>query len=386
MKITDVKTFVVDCFRTNWVFVKVYTDEGICGVGEGTLEYKEKALCGAVEHIKNYLVGKDPRQIEKHYHDIYRDAYWRGGAVLMSALSAVECALWDILGKSLGVPVYQLLGGKGNDDCRIYVNGWFAGAKTPDEFAEKAKIAVKRGITAMKWDPFGKSYLQISNKDLDTALECVAKVREAVGKNVDILIEGHGRFDVPTGIKIAKELEQFKPMWFEEPVPPNNIEALKAVRDKSPVAISAGERLYTRFDYNPLFAARAADYIQPDVSHAGGIMELKKIAAIAESNYIPFAPHNPSGPVANAATLQLAACCPNFCILEIMYSDVDYRKFVTDERLVYENGRIKIGDKPGLGIELNEEECLKHPYAEHNLRHYTGALTDIRPPKTEFYF
>lgn len=386
MKITDVKTFVVDCFRTNWVFVKVYTDEGICGVGEGTLEYKEKALCGAVEHIKNYLVGKDPRQIEKHYHDIYRDAYWRGGAVLMSALSAVECALWDILGKSLGVPVYQLLGGKVNDDCRIYVNGWFAGAKTPDEFAEKAKIAVKRGITAMKWDPFGKSYLQISNKDLDTALECVAKVREAVGNGVDLLIEGHGRFDVPTGIKIAKELEQFKPMWFEEPVPPNNIEALKAVRDKSPVAISAGERLYTRFDYNPLFAARAADYIQPDVSHAGGIVELKKIAAIAESNYIPFAPHNPSGPVANAATLQLAACCPNFCILEIMYSDVDYRKFVTDERLVYENGRIRIGDKPGLGIELNEEECLKHPYAEHNLRHYTGALTDIRPPKTEFYF
>ena len=386
MKITDIKTFVVDCFRTNWVFVKVYTDEGICGVGEGTLEYKEKALCGAIEHIKNYLTGKDPRTIEKHYHDIYRDAYWRGGAVLMSALSAVECALWDILGKSLGVPVYQLLGGRVNEDCRIYVNGWFSGAKTPDEFAEKAKAAVKRGVTAMKWDPFGKSYMQISNKDLDTALECVAKVREAVGNDVDLLIEGHGRFDVPTGIKIAKELEQFKPMWFEEPVPPDNIDALKAVRDKSPVAISAGERLYTRFDYNKLFALRAADYIQPDVSHAGGIAELKKIAAAAEANYIPFAPHNPSGPVANAATLQLAACCPNFCILEIMYSDVDYRKKVTNENLVYENGRIKIGDKPGLGIELNEEECLKHPYVEHNLRHYTGALTDIRPPKTEFYF
>ena len=386
MKITDIKTFVVDCFRTNWVFVKVYTDEGICGVGEGTLEYKEKALCGAIEHIKNYLTGKDPRTIEKHYHDIYRDAYWRGGAVLMSALSAVECALWDILGKSLGVPVYQLLGGRVNEDCRIYVNGWFSGAKTPDEFAEKAKAAVKRGVTAMKWDPFGKSYMQISNKDLDTALECVAKVREAVGNNVDLLIEGHGRFDVPTGIKIAKELECFKPMWFEEPVPRDNLDALKAVRDKSPVAISAGERLYTRFDYNKLFALRAADYIQPDVSHAGGIAELKKIAAAAEANYIPFAPHNPSGPIANAATLQLAACCPGFSILEIMYSDVDYRKKVTNENLVYENGRIKIGDKPGLGIELNEEECLKHPYAEHNLRHYTGALTDIRPPRTEFYF
>ena len=386
MKITDVKTFVVDCFRTNWVFVKVYTDEGIAGVGEGTLEYKEHALEGAVEHLKNYLLGKDPRNIERLYHDIYRDAYWRGGAVLMSALSAVECALWDILGKSLGVPVYTLLGGKANEDCRIYVNGWFAGAKTPREFAEKAKIAVKKGVTAMKWDPFGKSYLQISNADLTNALECVAAVREAVGDKIDLLIEGHGRFDVPTGIKIAKELEQFKPMWFEEPVPPNNLEALKAVRDKSPVAISAGERLYTRFDYNELFRTRACDYIQPDISHAGGIMELKKIAAIAEANYIPFAPHNPSGPVANAATLQLAACCPNFCILEIMYSDVDYRKYVTNENLVCENGRIRIGDQPGLGIDLNEEECLKHPYVEHNLRHYTGALTDIRPPKTEFYF
>ena len=386
MKITDLKTFVVDCFRTNWVFVKVYTDEGIDGVGEGTLEYKERALVGAIDHIRDYLIGKDPLTIEKHYHDIYRDAYWRGGAVLMSALSAVEMALWDILGKYSGMPVYQLLGGKVNDDCRIYVNGWFSGAKTPAEFAEKAKIAVERGVTAMKWDPFGKSYLTISNKDLNTAIECIGAVREAVGNEVDLLIEAHGRFDVPTGIKIAQEVAQFKPMLLEEPVPPNNLEALKAVKDKSPVPISAGERLYTRFDYNELFRLRAADYIQPDISHAGGIMELKKLAAIAEAHYIPFAPHNPSGPVANAATLQIAACCPNFNILEIMYSDVDYRKHITTESLEYDNGRIKIGDKPGLGIELNEEECLKHPYVEHNLRHYTGALTDIRPAKTEFYF
>ncbi len=386
MKVTDIRTFVVDCYRTNWVFVKVYTDEGITGVGEGTLEYKEKALVGAVEHIRDYLIGKDPRQIEKHYHDIYRDAYWRGGAVLMSALSAVETALWDILGKSLNVPVYQLLGGKVNEDCRIYVNGWFSGAKEPEEFGEKARIAVQRGVTAMKWDPFGKSYLQISNHDLDKALRCIAAVRDAVGDKVDLLIEAHGRFDVPTAIKIAREVEPFKPMFLEEPVPPNNAEALAEVREKSPIAIAAGERLYTRYDYAELFRRRAADYIQPDVSHAGGIMELKKIAAEAETHYIPFAPHNPSGPVANAATLQLAACCPNFCILEIMYSDVEYRRYVTNENLVYENGRIHIGDRPGLGIEIDEEECLKHPYAEHTLRHYTGALTDIRPPRTAFYF
>ncbi|MBE7042292.1 MAG: galactonate dehydratase [Ruminococcaceae bacterium] len=386
MKITDIQTFVVDCYRTNWVFVKVMTDEGIDGIGEATLEYKEKALLGAVEHLKEALVGKNPRQIEKLYHDCYRDAYWRGGAVLMSALSAVETALWDILGKSLGVPVYQLLGGKVHDKVRIYVNGWFAGAKTPKEFGEKAKIAVKRGITAMKWDPFGKAYLELSNQELQTALECVAAVRDAVGNQVDLLIEGHGRFNVPTGIKIAKELEQFKPMLFEEPVPPDNLEALKAVRDKSPVAISAGERLYTRQAYLTLLESRAADFIQPDISHAGGIMELKKIAAMAEARYIPFTPHNPSGPVANAATLQLAACCPNFSILEIMYSDVDYRKDITTEELHYENGYLTIPDKPGLGLELNLEECAKHPYQPHTLRHYTGALTNIRPAKTEFYF
>ncbi len=386
MKVTDVKTFVVDCFRTNWVFVKVYTDAGVDGVGEATLEYKEKALLGAVEHIKEYLIGKNPLEIEKHAHDIYRDAYWRGGPVLMSALSAVETALWDILGKTLGVPVYQLLGGKYHDQVRIYVNGWFAGAKTPEEFAQKAKIAVERGVTAMKWDPFGKSFMNISNQELSTALDCIGAVRDAVGNKVDLLIEGHGRFNVTTGIKIAQELAQFKPMFFEEPVPPDSIDALKAVREKSLVAISAGERLYSRHDYMPLFEKRAADYVQPDISHAGGIMELKKIAAMAETYYIPFAPHNPSGPVANAATLQLAACCPNFCILEIMYSDVEWRKDVTNESLSYQNGYLTIPDRPGLGIEINEAECLKHPYQVHTLRHYTGALTDIRPAKTTFYF
>ena len=386
MKVTDVKTFVTDCFRTNWVFVKVYTDAGIDGVGEATLEYKEKALVGAVEHIKEYLVGKDPRDIELHWHTIYRDAYWRGGAVLMSALSAVETALWDILGKSLNVPVYQLLGGKVRDKVRIYVNGWFAGAKEPEEFGEKAKIAVQRGVTAMKWDPFGKNYLEISNKDLDKALRCVDEVRKAVGNDVDLLIEGHGRFNIPTSVKIAKELEQFKPMLFEEPVPPDNLDALKEVKMRSNISISAGERLYTRWDYKRMFDLMAADYIQPDVSHAGGISELKKIAAEAECRYIAFAPHNPSGPVANAATLQLAACCQNFSILEIMYSDVDYRKDVTNEALEYEDGFIKIPDKPGLGIEIDEAECEKHPYQVHTLRHYTGALTDIRPAKTEFYF
>ena len=386
MRIRDIRTFVVDCYRTNWIFVKVYTDEGIDGVGEATLEYKEKALIGAVNHLRESLVGKDPGNIEKIWRDSYRDAYWRGGAVLMSALSAVEMALWDILGKSLGVPVSRLLGGNVHDSVRIYVNGWFAGAREPEEFAEKARQSVARGVTALKWDPFGSHYMELSNGALDHALRCIDAVRLAVGNRVDLLIEGHGRFNLPTAVRIAKELEPFRPMFFEEPVPPDNPDTLRAVKDKSPVPIAAGERLYTRWDYRGLFDRMAADYIQPDISHAGGILELKKIAAEAESRYIPFAPHNPSGPVATAATLQLAATCPNFCILEIMYSDVLWRREITDENLQYADGRIRIPEKPGLGIELNEEACLAHPYRTHTLRHYTGALTDIRPPETAFYF
>ncbi len=386
MKVTDVKTFVVDCYRTNWVFVKVYTDEGIDGVGEATLEYKEQALVGAIESIREYLVGKNPLDIEKHWHSIYRDAYWRGGAVLMSALSGVEIALWDILGKTLGVPVYRLLGGKVHDKVRIYVNGWFAGARTPSEFGEKARVAAKRGVTALKWDPFGKAYLEISNKELSDAMECVAAVREAVGEEMDLLIEAHGRFNIATGIKIARELERFHPMWLEEPTPPDSLDALLEVKKKSPVPISAGERLYTRYSYRELFEKRCADFIQPDVSHAGGIGELRKIGAMSEAYYLGFAPHNPSGPVANAATLQMAACSPNFTILEIMYSDVAYRNTVSNEALEYKDGYIAIPDKPGLGIEINEEACLKHPYRPHTLRHYTGELTQIRPPETAFYF
>ena len=386
MKITDVRAFVVDCFRTNFVFVKIDTDEGVSGVGEGTLEYKEKAFLGALEHIREYLLGRDPRAIEQHFFHIYRDAYWRGGPVLMSALSAVETAMWDILGKSLNVPVYQLLGGKVNDRVRIYVNGWFSGAREPEEFAAKAKEAAARGVTALKWDPFGRAHLDISPAGLDRALRCVGAVRDAVGAGVDLLIEGHGRFNIPTAIRIARELEQFRPMFFEEPVPPDSLDALKAVRDKSPVALAAGERLYSRWDYRRFFDILPADYIQPDVSHAGGIMELKKIAAEAESRYIPFAPHNPSGPVANAATLQLAACCPNFCILEIMYSDVVWRGDLTTESLDYRDGTIAVPDRPGLGIEIIEEECDKHPYKPHTLRHYDGTLTDIRPAETKFYF
>ncbi|MCK9252820.1 MAG: galactonate dehydratase [Clostridiales bacterium] len=386
VRITDIRTQIVDCFRTNWVFVFVETDAGLTGVGEGTLEYKEQALAGAVAHVRAALVGQDPFTIEKHRHDLYRDAYWRGGPVLMSAVSAVDMALWDLLGQSLGVPVYQLLGGKCRDRVRIYVNGWFAGARTSGEFAAKAKETADRGITAMKWDPFGKAYLDLTPRELNQALSCVAAVRDAVGDEVDLLIEGHGRFNVPTAIRIARELAAFKPLFFEEPVPPDNLEALAEVRAQSPVAIAAGERLYTRQDFYRLIELKAADYLQPDISHAGGLTELKKIAAMADTACLPFAPHNPSGPVANAATLQLAACVPQFSLLEIMVSDVVWRREICDEQLQLQDGYLLIPDKPGLGIRVDEAACARHPYQPHSLRHYTGALTDIRPPETRAFF
>ncbi|MCK9356730.1 MAG: galactonate dehydratase [Dehalococcoidia bacterium] len=388
MKITDIKTFVVNAYRTNFVFVKMYTDEGVTGVGEGTLEYKEQALVGAINDLKPYLIGQDPRQIEKHVYMMYRDSYWRTGAVLMSAISAVEIAMWDISGKVFGVPVSHLLGGPVRDSVRMYANAWFAGAKTPAEFAAKAKDAVAKGVSALKWDPFGKAYLTMTNREFGAMLECVAAVREAAGDATDLLIEGHGRLNVSTAIQVSKAIERFHPMFLEEPVPPDNLDALAEVRAKSAVPIAAGERVYSQFAMREFLEKKCADFVQPDVSHAGGILALKKMAAMAENNYLCFAPHNPSGPVANAASLQLAANLNNFFILEIMLTDVAWRPELTNEEVVFDKGSIRIPQKPGLGIDINEAACLRHPYQPVQLRHYNGSLTDIRPAGAEtiYYF
>jgi galactonate dehydratase len=286
----------------------------------------------------------------------------------------------------LDVPVYRLLGGKCNDRVKAYANAWFAGATTPDSFAEKARAAVARGFLALKWDPFGKAYMNLSTKELDEALAVVGAVREAVGSEVDLLIEGHGRFNVPTACTISHQLEPFRPLFFEEPILPGNLDALADVRRKSPIRIAAGERLYDRSQFRDLFERHAADFIQPDVSHAGGLGECKKIAAMAEAYCLPFAPHNPSGPVANAATLQLAACTPNFYLLETMATDIPWRKDVTTENLVFQEGYFEIPDRPGLGIELNDAVFADYPYQSRPLRHYRGDLTDIRPPEAEPYF
>lgn len=386
MKVTQIKTFICHAYRTNWVFVKVITDSGLYGVGEATLEYREPTVVQAIKELERYLVGKDPHNIEAFWHDAYRDAYWRGGVVLMSALAGVEIALWDIKGKDLGVPVYQLLGGKVRDSVKCYANAWFAGAKKPEEFAQKAKIAVKNGFSGLKWDPFGKEYLNIDPKHLNEALDCIAAVKDAVGDQVHLIIEGHGRFNVPTAVRIGNALEKFGILWFEEPIPPDDKKGIAWVRSKIATPVSGGERLYSRFEYADYLRMECADFWQPDVSHAGGIMEVRKIAAMAESHYIPVCPHNPSGPVANAATLQLAACIPNFYLLETMANDIPWRADVSTEKVKFENSEMFIPDLPGLGIDINEEEIAKHPYECRNLRHYVGTLTDIRPEGSTGYF
>ena len=387
MKITDVKTFVIDAFRTNWTFVKVETDEGLHGWGEASLGTQEMALTGCVEDLKRLLVGRDPREIEKMCFEVYRDIYWKGGPVLMSAISGVEMACWDILGKSLGVPVYMLMGGKMRDRVRMYANAWFVGAREPADFAAAAKRACQLGVTALKWDPFGKAHMTLRNDELARASAIVGAVREAVGPSVDLLIECHGRFNCYTALEIAREFRQYNVMLLEEPCPPDNLSVLAEIRSKSVIPISAGERVYTKFGFQELFEKNAVDIVQPDIFHTGGVFEAKKIAAMAEAKHIPVSFHNPSGPISNAAILQLAACTPNFLIHEMMLTDGSFRKRITDEEVVFENGDLLIPDRPGLGIEVNEEVLAEYPYRPRNLRHYTGNVTDIRPKDdTVFYF
>lgn len=386
MKISDVKIYTLDAFRTNWAFVKVETDEGLYGWGEASLGTNENALEGMIADLKRLVVGRNPLEIEKLLFEVYRDIYWKGGPVLMSAISGIEIALWDIMGKFFNTPSYTFFGGKMRDKVKMYANAWFVGAKTPEEFAKKAKNTVALGVKALKWDPFGAAHMTISNEQMEKSVNIVGAVREAVGDKVDLLIECHGRFNPTTAVLISKELEQFKPMFMEEPCVPDNIDSTAYVRKHSNIPIAAGERGYGKYAFQEMFEKDAVDYAQPDVFHAGGLLEGKKIAAMAEAKHIMVSYHNPSGPVSNAAILQLAATVSNFMIHEIMLTDGSFRKKITNEEVHFEDGYILIPDKPGIGIDVNVEEVLKRPYTPRNLRHYTGAVTDIRPKDDTVYY
>ena len=387
MRITTVETVVVDFYRTNLIFLVLRTDEGLIGVAEATLEGQEPAVRGAVALLADAVRGKDPLRISQTIYELHRDGYWRGGPVTMTALSALEMAMWDVSARALGVPVHRMLGGQFRDRVRAYANGWFSGAKTPEDFADAAVSTIEQGFRGLKWDPFEAADLEVTPRDLKRMLEPVAAVREAVGNDVELFIEGHGRFDVPTAIRVARELEQFSPVFFEEPCPPDSIDALVEIRSKSPVAIAAGERWFGRNAFVPVLSRNAVDFVQPDVTHAGGLLELSVISSLAAAHYVPFAPHNPSGPLSTAATLQLGATLPNFRYLEIMATDVPWRSEISNEALVLtEDGDVMIPDGVGLGIELDFDAIAEHPYTPHPMRLFHDAVADIRPPDARSYF
>lgn len=364
MKITDVRTIVVDAHRTNWVIVKIETDAGIHGVGEATVERREQAVVETVRSIGFGLVGQNPYQVEHIARTITRDSYWRTGVVNRSAISGIEAALWDIKGKALGVPVYELLGGKCRDAVPAYANNWSPaqGIQGATTYAEAVMRPLELGFGAVKWDPFGKAWMRMTRAERRRAIDDVGAVRRAVGQDVELLVEGHGRLDLPTAVEVGERIAEFEPLFFEEPTPPDNIEVLAEVKARIPVAVAGGERYMDRFRFAEIGRADALDWWQPDVCHVGGLAEMKAIGILAETMFRPVAPHNPMGPLGNAMTLQLAAVIPNFAYLETMMVDVPWRGAVVREDAVLENGMMRIGDAPGLGVDIDEEAAARHPY------------------------
>jgi galactonate dehydratase len=314
------------------------------------------------EFVARFIVGANPFCVEDLYLRLYRGQY-EGGAIPMTAISAVEIACWDIIGKITGQPVYNLLGGKVSCPLRAYANGWYGGEQSPRKLAAQAKAVVERGYTALKFDPFGVAWKNLGKKDLDSSLALVSAVREAVGSDVDILIEGHGRLSFSTALAFAREAESMNPFWFEEPIAPESVELLAELRSKIRIPIAAGERLYTFGDFERIIALHAVDVLQFDVAHCGGILASKKIAAMAYPKDIGIAPHCSIGPVATAATLQVAVTIPNMVLQEAFDEfDVPWRSEAVNGWKPYREGFLYPSDRPGIGVEVKESLARDRPF------------------------
>jgi galactonate dehydratase len=371
MKITRLKTVVVNAEMRNWVFCKVETDQpGLFGWGEGSLEWKTRAVVGAIEDFAPMVVGEDPRRIEHLFQKMYRQSFWRLGVIGMSAISAIEQALWDIKGKILSTPVYELLGGRVRDRVRMYTHLGGGNMKSVYETFEVEPLidlalkVISSGYTAVKvvFVPYSEPLEGIGK--VKQFAQLMAKLRGAVGDGIDIMIDFHGRTYPALAIELIEAVSEFRPYFCEEPVPPENTEALREVREKVSVPIATGERLVGRHQFRPLFEQRACHVIQPDLCHCGGLFEAKKIAAMAETYQMGIAPHNPLGPVANAVALHFALSTPNFLIQEDMLADVPWRWEVVKSTLVTENGYWLPTNEPGLGIEVDEERAKDHPFRQ----------------------
>ena len=363
MKITQMDVYVVDACWRNWIFVILKTDNGIVGAGEATTPGNDALTLAALEDLREFVIGADPRNINQLWERLSRSRYtYYRHVIFYSAMGAIDHAMWDILGKSLDTPCYKLLGGAVRDSVRLYANMWFLGARTPDEFAERAVAIVAKGWDALKWDPFPGSYRAMAADEVRATVENVRAVREAVGPSVDLLIEVHGRLDVESAIRVGRELEPFHPFWFEEPVLPSNPATVRKVKERVNIPMAGGERTAGCWGILPFLEARSMDILQPDMTQAGGISEVKKIAALAEMYGVMVAPHCPRGPVAVASGVHFAASTRNFLILEYAtdLGGVPWRQELTIEPEEIVNGRVPLPRRPGLGVELNVKTLEKH--------------------------
>jgi len=367
-----------------WLFLKIETDEGIIGWGEPVIEGRAHTVKACVEELMEYLIGKDPLRIEDHWNTLYRSGFYRGGPILMSAIAGIDQALWDIKGKYYNTPVYQLLGGACRDTMKVY--SWIGGDR-PSEVGQAAKEVVDAGFTAIKMNATEELQYIDSYEKIDQALERVASVREAVGKYVGIGIDFHGRVHKPMAKILAKELEQFRPMFIEEPVLAENNEALREIANHTSIPIATGERMYSRWDFKSLLSDGYVDIIQPDLSHAGGITECKKIATMAEAYDVALAPHCPLGPIALASCLQVDATSHNAFIQEqslgIHYNKGnDLLDYIKDKSVFdYKDGYVAIPQGPGLGIEIDEDYVRTQSKIGHNWknpvwRHADGSIAE----------
>ncbi|MFN3326269.1 MAG: galactonate dehydratase [Bryobacteraceae bacterium] len=361
MKITDIKSFLVGVGNRNLVFVKVETDQGIHGIGEAYSCGPDEATVKVIEDYKTWLVGQDPRNIEHLWALMYNFTRFPGGLVVNAAMSGIEHALWDIAGKAAGLPVYMLIGGKCREKIRVYQS---IGGRSPQEAAENAKRLIEKyGYTAVKMSPHPTGgNAQPYNAVTRAAGQRVGAVRQAVGPDVDIGVDIHAKFfEISRAIRVAKEIEPYNPMWLEEPIRPENADAMKKLADHVNIPLASGECNYTKYEFRDILALQALDIVQPDICVCGGVMEMKKIAAMAEANYVVVAPHNPMGPVATTVNVHFAASTPNFLILEYHPDDVAPRKDLLKEPLMVKDGYIPLPNKPGWGIELNEEAFRHYP-------------------------
>ncbi len=384
MRITGIRTRVVNAEMRNWVFVRVETDQaGLWGWGEATLEWKTRAVVGAIEDLEPLLLGRDPRDIEQCVRVMHKHGFWRMGVIGASAISGIEIALWDILGKSLGVPVWRLLGGRTRDRVPVYTHLGLGDMRAvyeteqPEALVERAQEVVARGYRALKAVLVPYTHYIASVRAVDHVALLMRRLREAVGPDIEIMVDLHGRpASVAAALDYIRAIEPGRPLFVEEPVQPGDPLAIKAVSAQARCPVAAGERLIGRAEFEPLFTLRAIAIAQPDICHCGGLAEAKKIAAAAETAGVGIAPHNPLGPIAGVAALHFAVATPNFVIQEEMTGAVPWYWEVVQGPIRMVDGAWQVPEAPGLGVEVDERAAASHPFRQEVLHATNAVLPD----------